>query len=138
MGIEDPNYILTFTISITVFLLIDLVWLGWVAKDFYAKQLKGRMKTPPSWTAAAIFYVLFMIGLNYFAIVPALLAGSLVKASLSGFLFGLFTYATYDLTNYATLKNWPRKIVLVDMAWGSFLSMTVAVVTYNLYLGIFA
>lgn len=138
MGIENPNYILTFIISFIVFMLIDLVWLGWVAKDFYAKQLKGKMKTPPNWTAAVIFYVLYMIGLSYFAIIPALEEGSLVKAGLSGFLFGLFTYATYDLTNYATLKNWPRKIVFVDMAWGSFLSMTVAVVTYNLYLGIFA
>jgi uncharacterized membrane protein len=138
MGIEDPNYILTFIISLVVFFLIDMVWLGWVAKDFYAKQLKGKLKSPPNWTVAIGFYMLFMVGLNYFVVIPALLEGSLVKAAVSGFLFGLMTYATYDLTNYATLKNWPRKIVVVDMVWGSVLAMTVSIITYNLYIGIFA
>jgi uncharacterized membrane protein len=138
MTVDNPNFYLTFVISLVLMIAIDMIWLGWVAKDFYAKQLKGKLKSPTNWMAAGIFYALFVIGLNYFAIIPALLEGSLVKAGLSGWLFGLITYATYDLTNYATLKSWPRKVVVVDMLWGSFLTLTISVLTYNLYIGIFA
>lgn len=133
MQLELINYFWAFVISFVIFMALDFLWLGWVAKDVYDKQLKNKLKSPINWPIAVLFYVLFVIGLNYFAVVPALREQSLVVAALSGFLFGFFTYATYDLTNYATLKSWPRKIVIVDIVWGSLLSLSVSVITYNLY-----
>lgn len=137
MDFELINYFWAFIISLMVFFAIDLTWLGWVAKDLYRKQLKKLLMPDPNWPAAILFYVLFIVGLNYFVIVPALRDQSLATAIVSGALYGFFTYATYDLTNYATLKGWPRKIVIVDIAWGTFLSLSVSVITYNLYIGIF-
>jgi len=137
MQVELIDYVWAFLISFVVFMSLDFLWLGWVAKDIYGKQLKNKLKSPINWPVAVFFYFLFVIGLNYFAIVPALRDESLVVAAVSGFLFGFFTYATYDLTNYVTLKSWPRKIVFIDISWGSILSLSASVISYNLYIGIF-
>jgi uncharacterized membrane protein len=91
------------------------------------------MKPDVNWTAAVIFYLLFIAGLVTFVISPAVQKQSWVHAILFGGLFGLITYATYDLTNLATLKDWPLIVTLVDLAWGMVLSASVSVLTYLIY-----
>ncbi len=116
------SYVLTFL----VFLAIDLVWLGFIAKDLYGKYLGPLLAEQVNWTAAIVFYLLFVVGIFLFAIMPAVERNSFQYALIYGALFGFFTYATYDLTNLATLRGWPATIVFIDMAWGAFLSASVA------------
>lgn len=119
-----------FFIAFPVFLVIDMVWLGIAAKDFYQKQIGSLMKASPNWTAAIIFYALFIGGLTIFVIKPALAKNSWSQAVLMGALFGLITYATYDLTNLATLKNWPLTLTIVDLLWGAGVAASVSAITY--------
>ncbi len=112
------NYLLT-TI---VFFAVDMAWLGFIAKGLYKKYLGSFLSDKVNWPAAIIFYLLFIIGIFYFAILPAVEKNSLAKAIISGALFGVFTYATYDLTNLATLKDWPLPIVFIDIIWGAVLT----------------
>jgi uncharacterized membrane protein len=117
-------------IALPVFFAIDMIWLGLVAKNFYARQIGFLMKTDINWTAAIIFYLLFIVGLVLFVITPALEKHSWVNALLFGILFGLITYATYDLTNLATIKNWPLLVTIVDLIWGMVLAASVSVITW--------
>ena len=112
------------------FFLVDLVWLGFVAKDFYRSSIGHLMADGFNIPAAVVFYVLYTAGLFFFAVNPAIEAGDWQKAAMLGAAFGFFAYATYDLTNMATLKDWPLGITLADMAWGTFLSGMVATVGY--------
>lgn len=116
------SYVLTFA----VFLLIDLTWLGFIAKDLYKKYLGEFLSEQVNWTAAIVFYLLFVVGVFIFAIMPSVEKGSVVSAIVLGALFGFFTYATYDLTNLATLKNWPLNIVFIDVLWGAVLTSSVS------------
>jgi uncharacterized membrane protein len=106
-----------------------MIWLGLVAKNFYQDKI-GYLLGPINWPAAIIFYLLFIIGIIIFAVAPALQAQSLLKAIVLGALFGFFTYATYDLTNLATVRDWPLIVVFVDIAWGMVLSGSVATVSF--------
>lgn len=119
-----------YAIALPVFIVIDLIWLGLVAKNFYKDQIGFLMKSDVNWTAAIIFYLLFIIGLVLFVIAPAIEKGSWVPALMFGALFGLITYATYDLTNLATLKDWPLLVTFVDLAWGAVLAASVSTITY--------
>ena len=92
-----------------------MVWLGIIAKDLYRKYLGSFLSDQVNWPAAIIFYLLFIVGIFIFAILPAVEKDSLIRAVILGALFGFFTYATYDLTNLATLKNWPLNIVFIDI-----------------------
>ena len=107
-----------------------MVWLGIVAKGLYSKQLGFLMAPQVNWIAGIIFYTLFIGGLVLFVITPALKQESWTQALLFGALFGLISYATYDLTNLATIKNWPMIISLIDMAWGATIAASVSVITY--------
>lgn len=107
-----------------------MIWLGVAAKNFYAKQIGFLMKANVNWAAAILFYLLFLAGLVVFVIAPAVEKGSWVRALLFGALFGLITYATYDLTNLATLKDWPLVLTVVDLTWGMILAGSVSVGTY--------
>ena len=118
-----------YLLTIPVFFLIDMLWLGVLAKGFYQDKL-GDFLGPINWTAAIIFYLIFIVGILIFAVAPALESQSLTKAIILGALFGFFTYATYDLTNLATLKDWPIIVVVVDIIWGAVLSGSVAAVSY--------
>lgn len=118
-----------YLLTIPVFFLIDMLWLGVLAKGFYQDKLGGFLG-PINWTAAIIFYLIFIVGILIFAVAPALESQSLAKAVVLGALFGFFTYATYDLTNLATLKDWPIIVVVVDIVWGAVLSGSVAAVSY--------
>jgi len=120
------SYLLTFV----VFLMVDMLWLGVIAKNTYQKYLGGFLADNVNWTAAVIFYLIFVVGISIFAIYPAINKDSVFNAILMGALFGFFTYATYDLTNLATLKGWPLKIVFIDILWGSTLS---AIVSFSGY-----
>ena len=118
--------ILSYFLTTLVFFAIDMVWLGFIAKGLYRKYLSGFLSDTVNWTAAIIFYLIFIVGIFFFAILPAHENNSLSKAIINGALFGLFTYATYDLTNLATMKNWPLTIVFVDIAWGMLLTALVS------------
>ncbi len=119
-----------YLITLPVFFVIDMIWLGWVAKNFYAKQIGFLLKPEVNWVAAVSFYLLFIVGLVLFVVSPALEKDSLMHAIVFGALFGLITYATYDLTNLATVKDWPLLVTIVDLAWGMFLSASVSSVAY--------
>jgi len=123
-------FIKLYAIALPVFFAIDMIWLGLVANNFYKSQIGFLMKPDINWTAAIIFYLLFIVGLVLFVIAPAVEKGSWVYALLFGALFGLITYATYDLTNLATLKDWPILVTIVDLAWGATLGALVSVITY--------
>jgi len=118
-----------YVIALTVFFLIDMVWLGAVAKSFYRRHLGPMLSPKVNWAAAILFYLLFIVGLLVFVIKPALLGGRPFQAFLLGALFGLISYATYDLTNLATLKDWPLTVTIVDLIWGSVLGGAVSSIT---------
>jgi uncharacterized membrane protein len=130
------QFVTLYLISVPIFFAIDMVWLGFVASNFYKEKL-GYIMGDINWTAAIIFYLVFLVGLVIFAIAPAVERGQWQSALIYGALFGFFTYATYDLTNLATLRDWPLSITLVDMAWGTILGMSVSIVTYLLYVRFF-
>jgi uncharacterized membrane protein len=119
-----------YCIALPIFFAADMVWLGVAAKNFYAKQIGFLMKANVNWAAAILFYLLFLVGLVVFVIAPAVERGSWVRALLFGALFGLISYATYDLTNLATLKDWPLVLTVVDLTWGMVLAGSVSVGTY--------
>jgi uncharacterized membrane protein len=117
-------------IALPIFFGMDMVWLGVAAKNFYTKQIGFLMTPKVNWVAASLFYLLFLVGLVVFVIAPAVEKDSWVRALLFGALFGLISYATYDLTNLATLKDWPLALTVVDLMWGTVLAGSVSVGTY--------
>ncbi|MFA5543481.1 MAG: DUF2177 family protein [Bacilli bacterium] len=123
-------FIKIFLVAFVVFFAIDIIWLGLVAKNLYKKYLGFLMSENVNWIAAVIFYIVFIIGLSFFVIEPALAKSSLSYAILAGLFFGFITYATYDLTNLATLKDWPITITIIDLVWGSFLGGAVSTITF--------
>jgi uncharacterized membrane protein len=119
-----------FAIALPVFFVIDMTWLVVVAKKFYQEKIGFLMRPDINWFAAIIFYLLFITGLVLFVIQPAVEKHSWVHALIFGALFGLITYATYDLTNLATLKDWPLSVTIVDLIWGTVLASAISVITY--------
>lgn len=119
-----------YCIALPIFFGMDMVWLGVVAKNFYTRQIGFLMTPKVNWAAAILFYLLFLAGLVVFVISPAVEKGSGSRALAFGALFGLITYATYDLTNLATLKDWPLALTAVDMIWGMVLAGSVSAGTY--------
>ncbi len=119
-----------YLIALPVFLVIDMIWLGLIASNFYKKEIGFLMKDNVNWLAAGVFYLLFVSALIVFVITPAIEKNSWMHALIFGALFGLVTYATYDLTNLATIKDWPLFVTIVDLFWGAFLASSVSVITY--------
>lgn len=109
-------------IIMLLFFVIDIIWLGVVAKNFYRQQLGDLLLTDYNWSAAICFYALFLLGLLYFVIASLPLDSSLGQIIFRSAFFGVVTYATYDLTNLATLKHWPLTLCVVDIMWGGVLS----------------
>jgi uncharacterized membrane protein len=124
------HYLKWYGFTLIAFFAIDMVWLGLVAKAFYQKHLGFLMRPKVNWVAAMLFYMAFVVGILIFAVLPARQAGSLMKAVLLGALFGFFTYGTYDMSNLATLKDWPVIVVFVDIIWGIVLCGSVAALGY--------
>jgi uncharacterized membrane protein len=125
------HYIYLYLLTVPVFFAIDMVWLGVMAKSLYQNKL-GYLLGPVQWFPAIVFYLLYIAGILIFATIPALETASLSRALIYGALFGFFAYATYDLTNLATIKGWPLSITLIDILWGVFLTGSVATISYLL------
>jgi uncharacterized membrane protein len=123
-------YFKLYFVTLIAFFAIDMVWLGLVARTFYRKYLGFLMAPSPNWLAAIIFYLLFIVGILVFVVLPGLEDNSFKTTLLRAALFGLITYATYDLTNLATVKDWPVLITVVDMAWGTVLSVAVSSISF--------
>lgn len=123
------KFLVHYLIVLVVFFAVDLVWLGVIAKDLYAKLLGHLMAKSVNWPAAMIFYLIFILGLVIFVIQPTLADGNLIKGLGLAALFGLVTYSTYDLTNLATLRDWPILITIIDLAWGTTLSTLVTLIS---------
>jgi uncharacterized membrane protein len=119
-------YLKLYVLTVPVFFVIDIIWLGVIARGFYRRNLGFILSPDVNWPAAVTFYLIYIAGIIIFAVRPALASGTLRDAALLGGLFGFFTYATYDLTNMATIKGWPLKIVLIDILWGTCLCILVA------------
>ena len=124
------TFLALYAISVPVFFVIDMIWLGFVASSFYRERMGDLLQI--NWTASIIFYLVFLVGLTFFATYPNVDKGWQMVL-LYGALFGFFTYATYDLTNLSTLKDWPLDLVIVDIIWGTVLGGSVAVGTYFIY-----
>jgi uncharacterized membrane protein len=123
-------FIKLFLIALPTFFIIDMAWLVLVARKFYSNQLGFIMKPDIGWTPAILFYLLFISALVIFVIGPAVEKHSWSHAMVYGAFFGLVTYATYDLTNLATLKDWPVFVTVVDLVWGAVLASAISVITY--------
>ncbi|MEI2714422.1 MAG: DUF2177 family protein [Nocardioides sp.] len=119
-----------YVVAAIAFCVIDFLWLTTFAKPLYDKHLGHLLAERPNVAAAVVFYAIFLAGLVYFVIHPAVDAGSWQRALLVGAFFGLVTYATWDLTNLSVLKDFPVAIVPIDLAWGAFLAASVSTVTY--------
>ncbi len=126
------KWLARFGIVFIIFLAIDMVWLLFISRKFYAEKLGYLMRDPINIGAAFLFYVIFVIGVLFFVINPALEKNSVGYALLAGALFGLMTYATYDLTNLATIKEWPVIITVIDLIWGTTLSTLVSFLGFTL------
>jgi uncharacterized membrane protein len=120
----------SYLVTSATFVAVDMAWLGTMASRFYKPMLGdiaiAGVNVPP----AVVFYAIYPVGLMIFAIEPALRAGSWLNAPIYGALFGFFTYATYDLSNQATLRNWTFSLTAVDVVWGTFLGALTSAVTF--------
>lgn len=123
-----------YLMALSLFFVIDLFWLGFFAKNFYFTQLGEILRPKVLWLPAVLFYLIFIAGLVYFVIFGNLENKTLVSSFLQGAFFGLITYATYDLTNLATLQIFSWRVVVVDLLWGSFLSGIVSLLTCFLFI----
>ena len=119
-----------YAVTLVAFFAIDLVWLGVVAKNFYRQHIGHLLAPEVNWAAALLFYAVYIAGIVFFAVKPALDAGSAARAFTYGAVLGFLAYATYDLTNQATMRDWPVLVTVVDLAWGTVLTGSVAFLSY--------
>ncbi|MEO6564405.1 MAG: DUF2177 family protein [Casimicrobiaceae bacterium] len=124
--------VIAYLATLAAFCVLDFVWLGFVARGFYQAQVGALLLAPPKWGVAVMFYALYVVGIVVFAVQPALDSGSWLRALLLGALFGFFCYATYDLTNLATLKGWTVPMAVVDILWGIVITAASATAGYTL------
>ena len=129
---QFTQFFLLYIISVPIIVILDYVWLGILMRDFFKLRL-AHLLGEMNWLAVGVFYLIFVVGLTFFATYPTALRGTLLSGLILGGLFGFFTYATYDLTNLATLRNWPVSVVLVDIMWGTFLGAAVTVCSVVIY-----
>ena len=119
-----------YLISTVIFFELDMLWIGLVAKNFYREKLSFILSDKVNWPAAIIFYLIYIGGILFFVLLPALREHNWLTAVVNGAVLGLLCYATYDLTNMATISGWPLMIVIVDMLWGMILTASVSVLSY--------
>jgi uncharacterized membrane protein len=124
------KYVYLYILTFIVFLAIDFVWLNWIAKSLYSEKIGHLLAENPNLIAAGVFYLLFVGASLVLAVLPGYEAQSLTKTIMLGAIFGMITYATYDLTNLATLKEWPLSVTIIDIIWGTSLSTATAVAGY--------
>lgn len=114
------TYIIAWVVAAAIFLGLDTLWFARMVPRFYRPIMREIMRPTPNLTAAAAFYLIYVSGVIFFAVSPALAEGSASKAILNGAILGFFAYATFDLTNHAIMRSWSTKLTIVDMAWGTF------------------
>ncbi|MBF0678976.1 MAG: DUF2177 family protein [Devosia sp.] len=121
-----PNFAIAYLSSALVFFAIDFVWLSTATRFLYKPQMGALLADSPNLPVAAAFYLVYLIGVTVFAILPAANANSWLMALGLGALLGLVAYGTYDFTNLATIRDWPVLVTIVDLAWGTFLTALAA------------
>jgi uncharacterized membrane protein len=119
-----------YLIATVIFFAIDMVWLGFIARNLYREKLGFILSDKVNWAAAVVFYLIYIGGILFFAINPALQTQNWQTALLNGVVLGMLCYATYDLTNMATIANWPLSIVVIDIVWGMVLTGSVSLLTF--------
>ena len=122
-GMSTRSTAFSFAVAAILMAILDIAWLGIIAKDIYARGCGHLMAEKVRWGAAIIFYLIYAAGILRFAVAPA---NSLTESLRDGALLGLLVYAVYDLTNLAILKNWPVGVSIMDVAWGTFATSLVA------------
>jgi uncharacterized membrane protein len=121
-----------YLVTTFVFLAIDVVWLYSTAERLYRKEIGFLMRENFNFSAALIFYLFFAGGLMFFVVNRAVALSSWQYALFAGMFFGFITYSTYDMTNYATIKDWPLMITVIDIIWGSFLCGITSFLSYQI------
>jgi uncharacterized membrane protein len=124
------TYAIAYIGALIVFIILDALWLGLIARDFYQREYGALLAENPRMGVAVIFYLGYVAGVVFFAVAPALSSGGVWKAALYGALLGLLAYGTYDATNLATLKDYSVKAAIVDTLWGTFLTGSIAMAGY--------
>ncbi len=124
------KYLYLYTITFVIFLVIDFIWLNSIAKNLYSTKIGHLLAENPKLFPALIFYLIFVVGVIIFAVLPGYEAQNIWKTVILGALFGLLTYSTYDLTNLATLKNWPISVTIIDLIWGTSISTVISIAGY--------
>lgn len=114
--------VVAFAVTAVVFLILDAIWLGVISRNIYQREIGSLLLPKPNFGAAVVFYVLYIAGMVYFCVVPGVVEQSAVRGLVNGALLGIVAYATYDLTNLATLKGWSTSLVFIDIAWGAVAS----------------
>ena len=125
-----PRILLLYILTVPVFFAIDIVWIGVVANGLYQREIGALLLDSPRWAVAVAFYLLYIVGILVLAVLPAHDSASLAEALWKGALLGLVAYATYDLTNLATMKGWSATVTVIDMVWGAVLTAVVAAASY--------
>ncbi len=120
--------VVAFAVTAVVFLVLDAIWLGVISRSLYQREIGGLLLAKPNFVAAAVFYVIYIAGMVYFCVVPGIVEQSALRGLMNGAIFGIVAYATYDLTNLATLKGWSTTLVFVDVAWGAVASAAASAV----------
>jgi uncharacterized membrane protein len=123
-------YVIVYVFILAVFVVLDGIWLSQMGQVLYRPILGDILADKVRIAPAVVFYLIYPLGIEIFAVLPALRANSLQHAAIYAALFGLFAYATYDLTNHATLRNWSAAITLTDLAWGTFVSGLAAALAF--------
>ena len=126
MKLSTSRLLLAYATALGCFLLLDAGWLTLTSARIYRPALGHLMAAEVDWRAVAIFYPLYLIGLLVFAIKPALEQRKATAALWRGALLGFISYAAYDFTNQATLRDWPWSLTAIDLAWGTFVSAATA------------
>jgi uncharacterized membrane protein len=124
------KYLLAYVLTFVSFLIIDFIWLTAIAKDLYAKYLFPVIGQHVNLISAGIFYLIYIVGVFVLVIMPSIENGGPVKALVYGAIFGLVAYSTYDLTNLATIKDWPINITIIDLIWGTFVTATTSIIGF--------
>jgi uncharacterized membrane protein len=125
-------YLKLYIATLVAFFALDTAWIGLVARPFYQNYLGSLLSPTFNWPPVILFYLLFIVGLLVFVIIPGQQSGSLQNTLVLAAFFGLVTYATYDLTNLATIKDWPIIVTMVDLIWGMFASTAVSYVSFTI------
>jgi uncharacterized membrane protein len=125
---KHMTFVVGYLAALVTFVAVDMVWLGIMVERVYRPAIGDLLAPSVGLPAAIVFYLIFPVGLTLFAVLPALQNESAGNAAILGGLFGFFAYATYDLTNQATLRNWPTHLTVIDLAWGSALAALAATI----------